>query len=375
MYYYVASCLNDEIKVLRSSNEKEFNEIKDLQASLRNIIIQNNRLSIENKAFKRISNINKSLLVKKSEYNRDDLNHAISEYLFSFRKFLDNWETHIKREYGKDSDLYDLFKKSTAKAYDQNIEYRIVYQLRNADQHCDGVVTSISMGIDNDGARYIEATAKTAYLLSVYKKWKSSEKQYLSEIDRIDIFKLLNVTHRCIQQIHFELLNFFVSENLYDECCAIIERANEHFTDRLGLSFLCQPEALTKEFWAQPQKTLNNHSWMVRESINLLRVYFRKNLSVVSVLYYGNKYPDIIREIASELTEEEREKIDLGALVDIEGTKYRCYQITIDVSNDSSIFITINNEVPRDQRKIICNRFLRYVEALIGTKKIISHLT
>ena len=287
MYYYLASIIENKIEVLRDSNETEYTSIQALQASVHNFMMQNKRSSYEKKAFDRISRINVALLSGKHDYNVDDLNNAISEYLFAFRKFLDNWETHIKREYGEDSELFKTFKKATVHAHSNNIEYKIVYQLRNADQHCDKIVTSISVGTEDNGERYIEAKAKTDYLLTVFKKWKTDEKEYLHQHENIDIFRFLSITHKCIQRIHLELMNFFCTESLYEDCCAILEKSNEYYTQRNGLSFLCQEEELTKEFFSRPRKTLNNHSWMVRECIDLLKIFFRNNLNVVSVLYYG----------------------------------------------------------------------------------------
>lgn len=162
-------------------------------------------------------------------------------------------------------------------------------------------------------------------------------------------------------------MNFFCTESLYEDCCAILEKSNEYYTQRNGLSFLCQEEELTKEFFSRPRKTLNNHSWMVRECIDLLKIFFRNNLNVVSVLYYGNRYSDLIKEIATELKSEEYRQINVGRIVNISGMKYRCYSMRTDILSGSSVIVAINSKIPTTQEKTINDQFSRYLQALLGS--------
>ena len=110
-----------------------------------------------------LSNQNQYLVAK-------EIQNGLSQLLFVFRKFLDNWETDIKRKYGENSKELQIFKQAQAEEYDQYIEYRIMYQLRNYDQHCGNVISEIKAYIDeNDNQCYKVYTDRDS-LLKNYKK-------------------------------------------------------------------------------------------------------------------------------------------------------------------------------------------------------------
>lgn len=106
---------------------------------------------------------------------------------------------------------------------------------------------------------------------------------------------------------------------------------------------------------------------MVRECIDLLKIFFRNNLNVVSVLYYGNRYSDLIKEIATELKSEEYRQINVGRIVNISGMKYRCYSMRTDILSGSSVIVAINSKIPTTQEKTINDQFSRYLQALLGS--------
>ncbi|VVQ32137.1 hypothetical protein PS943_02710 [Pseudomonas fluorescens] len=85
----------------------------------------------------------------KLEVNRHFLN-----FLAAFRQLLDHTETRIKREYAENSDVYRVFQKRTAAAFDGVFAYRFFYKLRNFSQHCGapvGIVDYVSKLNDSGG--------------------------------------------------------------------------------------------------------------------------------------------------------------------------------------------------------------------------------
>ncbi len=368
MFYYIAGIREGTIKVLRQSSENEVKKIENLQEPIKNLYLQNRRIERIVKAFKKISTINASLLYQKDEYSIDDLNDAISDYLSRFRKFLNNWEAYLKRTFGIDSTHYATFKQATADAYDYNPEYQIVYGLRNADQHCcDSIVTTIRMGVDDDGAYYIEAKAKCEYLLTEFKEWKAVEKKYLQANTEIDIFKCISVANKCVREIHQKTLNCFFSMKLYENCYKILGYANEFQDNREGLVFFRQEEELTKEFWMQPKKELNTISWMIEKCIALLTMHLKNNTSVVSVLYRGDFSSGNLDEYAVNLDKEgNKAGIEIGHMVKIDDIDYLCYSRTIELVKDLETDLVINTAIASD--KEIKERFMRIVDVLVWKK-------
>lgn len=372
MYYYIANVQNKKFEVLRQCSEEEYKRIEQLQEPIKIILFSaNRRIDPLKRAYKKISTINIALMKQTGEYNQYDLGDAISGFLFQLRKYLDNWETYLKRECKETPERLKAFTEATHKAYDEHIEYQIVYRLRNVDQHCDSIIQNLRMGIAEDGAIYIEAKTKCSYLLSVSSDWKPDERKHLEEHDEIDLFKYISVTYRCIEEIHQATLNSFFSLELYENCYKIIGCANEFFDKREGLKFFCQEEELTKEFWERPQKTLNMQDWMVRECINLLTLFIRNNTSVAIVLYHGSFPCDFIDSFATNLDkEEEKNNIQIGSLIRTEKWAYRCYSKKIDLQNDASIIVAVNTALQGDKEKEIADQIGRFLDVLVWKSQL-----
>jgi hypothetical protein len=70
----------------------------------------------------------------------------IANWLTSFRLFLDHAETRLKRQFGRDSAQFSLFKQRTAEAFDQHAGYRFVCKFRNYVQHCGAPLSRLTVG-------------------------------------------------------------------------------------------------------------------------------------------------------------------------------------------------------------------------------------
>lgn len=63
------------------------------------------------------------------------LNRRLSNFLSSFRAFLDHSELRIKRQYGNTSAEAVAFKSACSLVFDRSFAYRFAYKLRNYSQH------------------------------------------------------------------------------------------------------------------------------------------------------------------------------------------------------------------------------------------------
>ncbi|WP_439185860.1 hypothetical protein [Carboxylicivirga taeanensis] len=72
-----------------------------------------------------------------------EVNKHILNILSSFKFFLDNAESYIKRHVGKDSQQILDFKELTSKLYDSYFSYRFLYRLRNYAMHLGFPIQSI----------------------------------------------------------------------------------------------------------------------------------------------------------------------------------------------------------------------------------------
>jgi len=122
-----------------------------------------------------------------TQHNANQLLHNVSHgeqlvrrFLLEFRTCLDHMETHIKRNYGKKSALWQVFSNETSKAYDHYLEYAFTYHLRNYGQHCDRIVHGLR------GSTGIGISSNVSILLSTYDDWKPIDKEYMEKVG-IDI--------------------------------------------------------------------------------------------------------------------------------------------------------------------------------------------
>lgn len=129
-------------------------------------------------------------------------------FLFEFRTCLDHIETEIKRRYGESSELWSVFKEGVSNAYDTCAEYAFTYQLRNCSQHCKNIVH----GFNGDARIGISSNAKK--LLDEYKKWKSTEKQYICDAGTdIDLLKTFSKAFLALNEALAPVIQYLLDRN------------------------------------------------------------------------------------------------------------------------------------------------------------------
>ena len=137
----------DSVKAIRPLSEVEVQEIRDCN---KDIFDFNRHFKLVEYVLHNFSSFKsgiESSLHKFSEdsrsigrYDLDSFGHEVNinllNLMMSARTSLDHMETFIKREYGKDSEEINLFKKLTRDEFDNRFSYKFMYKLRNYVQHC-----------------------------------------------------------------------------------------------------------------------------------------------------------------------------------------------------------------------------------------------
>lgn len=65
-----------------------------------------------------------------------DVNRHFLNFLSAVRQLLDHTELRLKRQYSGNPEVFEVFRKRTAAAFDGVFAYRFFYKLRNYSQHC-----------------------------------------------------------------------------------------------------------------------------------------------------------------------------------------------------------------------------------------------
>lgn len=76
-----------------------------------------------------------------------EVNKYVLNILVSFKFFLDNAETYLKRKYGREADNVLEFKKLLSKHYDENFAYRFLSRLRNYCVHLGFPLTGVAFDV------------------------------------------------------------------------------------------------------------------------------------------------------------------------------------------------------------------------------------
>ncbi|NVK07490.1 MAG: hypothetical protein HWD89_00435 [Tenacibaculum sp.] len=115
-------------------------------------------------------------------------NRVILNLLSSFKFFIDNGEAHLKRKYGKDSEVAKEFRKLTSTEFDNVFAYRFLIKLRNYSLHLGFPL----QGLELKAEKNIETPIKTtgSLQLSIDIDLIKKEKSLLGKIVYDDIKNL-----------------------------------------------------------------------------------------------------------------------------------------------------------------------------------------
>jgi hypothetical protein len=139
-----------------------------------------------------------------------DMNRLILNLLSSIRTYLDHTETRLKRDYGEEE--YLLFKEETSKAYDNSLEYRFLYKLRNYAQHCGLPAGSAEVTSFQDENLIWRDKMNVFFvrdqLINKYDGWSNLVKTDLQAMpENFDVLPLVNKMYDLLKNINEKLKN------------------------------------------------------------------------------------------------------------------------------------------------------------------------
>ena len=135
---------------------------------------------------------------------------SCDSYLSAVRGYIDTFAHTLSETFGKESHIYDVFRKQKSKCFDANFSYRFVEQLRNYCQHRTTPIHTINADMEN-GQKQVRLLAHTSILLGD-KKFRTThlgnlQNDYPEDIELLYHFKVMygclkNINHTIFMQVY-----------------------------------------------------------------------------------------------------------------------------------------------------------------------------
>lgn len=148
---------NSSFKTIKDITDEEFDALKQDSEIIKSsytqfVVFKYLQLNLEDYSFflSKITNVPLSNIEMNIFTNVDfilEANKYVLNVLISFKFFIDNTETFLKRTYGKDSEIVSDFKTLLSKHYDDHFAYRFLSRLRNFSVHLGFPLTSVAFNI------------------------------------------------------------------------------------------------------------------------------------------------------------------------------------------------------------------------------------
>ena len=368
MHYYYVTTLDNTITYEREATAEEYDSLSPHIAKVSRMLMDKRRIDIVTNAHKKVMlEFGRLENGEKTPYQSDELVFSLTYYLAAFKKYLDNWETHLKRTYGKSSEEFKLFKLAQNKEYDNHMEYRIFYRLRNYDQHCGNLVSKIIAKVLPDGSSQYLVLADRNRLLHDFDEWKPEEITYLSSCeDYFDIRPLIQVFHRCIDRIHDEIMQIHFSTDFYISCATIIAVAKE-FDNEDNVQIIRNEDEIN---WADLDiagKSLNLTYLQVPICKKILEIHFINNRKWIKVLYHGVSLKKSFANFGYEIDFQKASEISHAPLpvVNFCGQKMIRLYGSAFLDKCEVYCILADSHFPREEQKNICETWTFLLNSII----------
>ena len=368
MFYYYATMFDHTIRFERESTVEEFTELKPHISRISQMLVDKRRINIVVNAHKNmIAEFDNLTSGKKAPHDSYELIFALTYYLAAFKKYVDNWETYLKRTFGKKSKEVKLFKAVQGHEYDHHIEYRILYRLRNYDQHCGNLVSRIAGKVLPDGSHQYLILADRDQLLKDFDEWKPEEVVYLkSQESKFEIRPLIDIFHNCILSIHEQIMQIHFTEEFFRSCATIIAAAKEF--DREDDTYFISYE--TEIDWGNLDLEGNNLQLTYLEvptCKRLLEIYFRNNVKNIKILYHGKNLKKRIGRFSHEIDQTTMQKIASSQLpfVNLNGQRMTRLFSHISFSQNEIYCVLANPHFPKNNLDRILELWKFLLESII----------
>ena len=365
MHYYFIDTNNKSLIFQREMSEDEFEELYKHIRKITSMRMDNDRIQSVSQEYNELLILLDNLDKARSLYDYKKIQTTLSNYLFYFKKYVDNWETYLARTFGKKSSEFQSFKQAQADEYDKYMEYRIMYRLRNFDQHCGNIISSVSHSVDEEGAKKHIVYTQRDRLLAQFDEWKTDEIDFLKKQDeQIDILPYIIQFQKCIIRIHEKAMQIHFNEDFFDSCAEIIITANE-FENEEDIRIASNEHEMNSDFWnSSTQKKLNLINLDVKACKELLKMHIRNNLLFVKVLYHGEHFDKLLKGCAIPVNIETVDKVSSTESISVNGQQMIRVFITLSLDTLAMCAVLADSKFKfKDIRKIEEN-YSKYIKAL-----------
>ena len=294
------------------------------------------------------------------------LTSKLTGFLSCVRKYLDNWETYIKTDYGKQSTEAQLFSNETGSIYDSSPEYSFMYRLRNYDQHCEIVFSSFQESVNPDGTiSRVILVNKDKLLNSPFNGWKQVNLDFIRTLDEnFDILPIIKTYYECMKKLHSQLLRIHLKKELFNSCSAILEEVNR-FENENGIEILSTEKELSEVMAAQDSKTFQCTHLFIPECKVLLSQLLKENSQAFRVFVEGSELRTRLHGIDCEETSERMELFTSSTCHStiIDGAPYirlKCHKLF----ERGALVIFAHAGLYTKENKQMLDEFCKYIETL-----------
>ncbi len=363
---YFANLKKKEIRIIAEADAIEKEKLNEVASFFGPFIHDINRTYIVKKAFEEMDNAFSSEDLAVLNSTQKDINRLAMNYLFSFRTYIDHWETYIKRLWKSDYTYLKKFKDVTASEYDNCMGYRITYRLRNYVQHCDIPISRAVGSIIKGGKAKRKVYVNRSRLINEFKEWKKEEEDYLQKQDEyFEILPLFYDAKEALLRIQEKLIQHRINEQFIQKCIEALEIIKKHDIKDGNLAIIEYFDKSGKSIEIKNEKDLMNAQMSIYGEIpralceEILRQYVKNQKFIKLFKGCGIIQPHIkdglpIIDITQEIT-----KIFPGSkYVNINGNEWqRVYES-----------MSLLSDIPREYTSIYTDAGFKYEE----TRKIID---
>ena len=364
MYYYFSEVSSEKIVIKREASTEEYEAIEPYIKIVSKMLVDKNRIEPIMFAYQKLIESISLLNTQTDLYASRNIQYTLSGYLFEFKKFLDNWTTELKRKYGKNSKEFTIFKDAQIEEYEEHMEYRIMYRLRNYDQHCGSIISHVSEYIDENEKRAHRISMDRDMLLENFDEWKQPEIEYLKkQSEHIDVRPFILQLQKSIVNIYEKTMQIHFDKSFLNACSKIIDVANE-FDNEDNIRIIANEEEIDEEFWSRPTKTINFINLMVPICKEILAIYFRNNARFIKILYYGERYKTQLKGCGIEINTEIAQKISQSQFINWNGQNMVRLLYQLELTKGDMYAVLADARFKHNQISELCTECSCYLKAL-----------
>lgn len=248
--YYLIDSNGDKRRKVKSLTGQEVKEITDACAAIYEFEYLDRRyleIQLNYNEFQRVYTHSADTAINLADYQLKDphfsrifvdINRTFSNYVSSYKLFVDHFDQRLLAKYSESSSEYSAFKKHKSYIYDHNISYKLLYYLRNFSEHRDFPINH--MQVDTD---YTNGEHKKQFVISFDKNQLLKDKTIRSKMtldlrnfgDLFPAMPYIEKTQPLLKsfyKVYLEIENNFLFKNI-----AILEKHLSYLKESSEPSF------------------------------------------------------------------------------------------------------------------------------------------